>query len=52
MSVSVSEILSVIKDDIQGNKAPLIDNKVNSFRIDSRDMAGKGQIPGLTKASW
>ena len=38
MSVSVSEILSVIKDDIQGNKAPLIDNKVNSFRIDSREV--------------
>ena len=38
MSISVSEILSVIKDDIQGNKAPLIDNKVNSFRIDSREV--------------
>ncbi len=38
MSVSVSEILSVLKDDIQGNKVPLIDIKVNSFRIDSREV--------------
>jgi len=27
-------------------------SKFNLSRIAIRDMAGKGQIPGLTKASW
>lgn len=38
MSISVLEILSVIKDDIQDNKAILTDKKINSFKIDSREV--------------
>tara|TARA_Y100000766_G_scaffold106086_1_gene90792 strand:- start:2047 stop:3390 length:1344 start_codon:yes stop_codon:yes gene_type:complete len=38
MSISIFEILNVVKDDIQDNKKILKDKKINSFKIDSREV--------------
>ncbi len=38
MSISVLEIINVVKDDIQDNMELLIDKEINSFKIDSRQV--------------
>ena len=38
MSIYVQEILNIIKDDIQEDSEVLIDSKINSFKIDSREV--------------